>query len=294
MENTMKRILIEKREGFNQEASALNQQCQSLLNINVQCRLINGYEVTHLENNDLEEAIRHVFSEPMVDKVLRPFDFNTKTMLAREPVPGQYDQRADSAEQCLRLLNVDNQSKVTTFQLVIFDRALTETERQRFIRYWINPVEMREKRFDETEMHTVPEAGIELTGFIHWSKDQCESFRQTQGAAMRLEDVLLIQAYFKEHMHRDLAYTEFKVLDTYWSDHCRHTTFESVLDDIVIEEGPLAERYQTVLQAFLQERIQLKRSDRPLTLMEMATHMDVSSVIHGLKTVTKSMPAVSW
>lgn len=269
----MKRILIEKREGFNQEASALNQQCQSLLNINVQCRLINGYEVTHLENNDLEEAIRHVFSEPMVDKVLRPFDFNTKTMLAREPVPGQYDQRADSAEQCLRLLNVDNQSKVTTFQLVIFDRALTETERQRFIRYWINPVEMREKRFDEAEMHTVPEAEIELTGFIHWSKDQCEAFRQTQGAAMRLEDVLLIQAYFKEHMHRDLAYTEFKVLDTYWSDHCRHTTFESVLDDIVIEEGPLAERYQIVLQAFLQERIQLKRNDRPLTLMEMATHM---------------------
>ena len=269
----MKRILIEKREGFNQEAIALSEQCKALLNIDVNCRLINGYEVTELEGDSLNEAIHHVFSEPMVDQVLDLLEFDSKSMLAREPLPGQYDQRADSAEQCLRLLNMHNSSKVHTFQLVIFDRDLNEDERNRFMHYWINPVEMREKQFDIHELNSVPEAEIELNGFIDWSKAQCETFRHAQGAAMRLEDLLLVQSYFKEHMQRDLTFTEFKVLDTYWSDHCRHTTFESVLDDIVIEEGPLAERYQEALHAYLQERILLKRDDRPLTLMDMATHM---------------------
>ena len=269
----MKRILIEKREGFNQEAIALSEQCKTLLNIDLNCRLINGYEVTELEGDSLNEAIHHVFSEPMVDQVLDLLEFDSKSMLAREPLPGQYDQRADSAEQCLRLLNMHNSSKVHTFQLVIFDRDLNEDERNRFMHYWINPVEMREKQFDIHELNSVPEAEIELNGFIDWSKAQCETFRHAQGAAMRLEDLLLVQSYFKEHMQRDLTFTEFKVLDTYWSDHCRHTTFESVLDDIVIEEGPLAERYQEALHAYLQERILLKRDDRPLTLMDMATHM---------------------
>ena len=269
----MKRILIEKREGFNQEAIALSEQCKALLNLNVNCRLINGYEVTELEDEKLNEAIQHVFSEPMVDEALASFDFHSIAMLAREPLPGQYDQRADSAEQCLRLLDAKNQSKVKTFQVVLFDRELDSTERERFIRYWINPVEMREKKFDLHEMSSVPKAELELNGFIYWSKAQCEAFRQTQGAAMRLEDLLLIQAYFKEHLQRDLSFTEFKVLDTYWSDHCRHTTFESAIDDIKIEDGPLAVRYRDALNAYLQERIQLKRDDRPLTLMDMATHM---------------------
>lgn len=269
----MNRILIEKRAGFNQEAQSLSEQCKTLLNIHVNCRWINGYEVTDLADEKLDEAIQHVFSEPMVDEVIQFFDLDSMSIIAREPLPGQYDQRADSAEQCLRLLNSNNQSKVNTFQVVQFDRELDNHERERFIRFWINPVEMREKKFDEDEMSTVPEAEIELSGFIHWSKDQCETFRQAQGAAMRLEDLLLIQSYFKEHLHRDLSYTEFKVLDTYWSDHCRHTTFESAIDDIEIEEGPLAKRTQEALNAYLQERIQLKRDDRPLTLMDMATHM---------------------
>ena len=108
----MKRILIEKREGFNQEAIALSEQCKALLNIDVNCRLINGYEVTELEGDSLNEAIHHVFSEPMVDQVLDLLEFDSKSMLAREPLPGQYDQRADSAEQCLRLLNMHNSSKI--------------------------------------------------------------------------------------------------------------------------------------------------------------------------------------
>lgn len=269
----MKRILIEKRKGFNQEAQSLSEQCKTLLNISVNCRLINGYEVTDLGNEELDEAIQHVFSEPMVDEVVHQFDLVSLSTIAREPLPGQYDQRADSAEQCLRLLDASNISKVSTFQCVLFDRALSNDERERFIHYWINPVEMREKQFEIQEMNRIPEAEIELSGFIYWSKTQCEDFRQTQGAAMRLEDLLLIQSYFKEHMQRDLTYTEFKVLDTYWSDHCRHTTFETVLDDIVIENGPLADRYQEALDAYLQERNQLKREDRPLTLMDMATHM---------------------
>ena len=269
----MKRILIEKRKGFNLEALALSEQCKTLLNIPVNCRLINGYEVTELEDEKLEEAIHHVFSEPMVDEVVQHFDYDSRTFIAREPLPGQYDQRADSAEQCLRLLATHNSSKVTSFQLVIFDRELRNEEREHFIHYWINPVEMREKQFEIQEMSRVPEAEIELNGFIDWTKAQCEAFRHAQGAAMRLEDLLLIQSYFKEQLQRDLTYTEFKVLDTYWSDHCRHTTFETVLDDITIENGPLAARYQEALDAYLQERIQLKREDRPLTLMDMATHM---------------------
>lgn len=269
----MKRILIEKREGFNQEAKALSQQCKELLDMNVNCRLIKGYEVTHLEGQYWSEAIRQVFSEPMVDEVVDLQELSSRSIIAREPLPGQYDQAADSAEQCLRLLDPNNQSNITTFQILVFDRELSEDERKRFIRYWINPVEMREKQFDTQEVNLIPEAEIELKGFVHWSSVQCEAFLKTHGAAMRLEDMLLIQVYFSEHMRRDLSYTEFKVLDTYWSDHCRHTTFETAIDDITIEEGPLAKRYQEALQAYFQERIQLKRNDRPLTLMDMATHM---------------------
>ena len=269
----MNLITIEKRKGFNQEANALSHQCQTLLNIDVNCRLINGYGVSALNDAMLDEAIKQVFSEPMVDEVSINPRFDVKTSVAREPLPGQYDQRADSAEQCLRLLDSTNQSTVTTFQVVLFDRPLTADERKRFIHYWINPVEMREKQFDEPEMQTVPEAEIELNGFIHWSKAQCEAFIQQQGAAMRIEDFELIQSYFKEHVKRDLTVTEFKVLDTYWSDHCRHTTFESAIDEITITEGPLSIRYQSALDALMQERIELKRNDRPITLMEMATHM---------------------
>ncbi len=264
-------VYTEKRNGFNQEAINLKAQLKNLLDIECDIRILNGYTVENIEEKDITNSINHVFSEPMVDIVYESIPKNDGHICAREPLPGQYDQRSDSAIQCIKCLDFESEPNVKTFQVVLFNRNLTDNEHSKFIKYWINPVEMRLKNLVEDNQTVDVINEPLLLNFCKWEEVELIQFLKDQSAAMTLDDLKLIQTYFNEYLHRDLTYTEFKVLDTYWSDHCRHTTFETEITDINIEEGPYKDAIENAFSQFLTMRNSLNRSNKPITLMEMAT-----------------------
>ncbi len=263
-------VFVEKKNGFNQEALSLEKQCKELLGLNVRLRLLNGYDVHQASDEEMAAAKASIFSEPQVDDIYDVCPTTSGTMLQKEPLPGQYDQRADSANQCMRLLKTDSEAMVTSFQVVLFDRELNEEEKEKFLHFWINPVESREK-IDDQEDEEITVLRGELENFLNWSEKECKDFIKVEGAAMNIEDFMFIQSYFKENLNRNIRYTEFKVLDTYWSDHCRHTTFETELESIQVNDGPLKAPVEKQLASFKQMRADLKREKKPITLMEMAT-----------------------
>ncbi|NTW91406.1 MAG: phosphoribosylformylglycinamidine synthase, partial [Erysipelotrichaceae bacterium] len=264
-------VYTEKRDNFNQDSLDLKRQCSELLQIDCDVRVLNGYTVENINEEDVNKAIKYVFSEPMVDIIYNQLPLSIGTTLAREPLPGQYDQRSDSAIQCLKCLNFESNPSVKSFQVILFNRVLNDDETNRFIKYWINPVEMRVKELskDTNEVDILEEPKI--SNFCEWNNDELNKFLKSEGAAMTLDDIKLIQNYFIENEKRDISYTEFKVLDTYWSDHCRHTTFETEITDIEIEDSSYAYVIQETLNQFYQMRKELNREYKPLTLMEFAT-----------------------
>lgn len=263
-------VFVEKKKGFNQEALSLEKQCKELLNLDVKLRLLNGYDVHQASDEEMDQAKLSIFSEPQVDDIYDVCPTNSGTMLQKEPLPGQYDQRADSANQCMRLLKTDSEAIVTSFQVVLFDKELSKKEKETFLHFWINPIESREK-IDDQEDEELSVLKTELENFLNWTEKECKDFIKDEGAAMNIEDFLFIQSYFKENLSRNIRYTEFKVLDTYWSDHCRHTTFETELENIIVNEGSLKASVEKQLDSFKQMRADLKREKKPITLMEMAT-----------------------
>lgn len=263
-------VYVEKKKGFDQEAISLQKQCKDLLGLDVNLRLLNGYDVHNASDVEIEAAKSSIFSEPQVDDLFDVCPTTKGSSLQKEPLPGQYDQRSDSAMQCMKLLKTDSEATVTSFQVVLFERQLSQLEQEKFLHFWINPVESREKVDDQADEELSVLRG-ELDNFLNWNHEECVAFIKTEGAAMNIEDFEFIQSYFKENLKRNIRYTEFKVLDTYWSDHCRHTTFETELESIHVLNGDLKEVVETQLKSFKEMRKDLKREHKPITLMEMAT-----------------------
>ncbi|PKM67056.1 MAG: phosphoribosylformylglycinamidine synthase [Firmicutes bacterium HGW-Firmicutes-19] len=266
------RLFVQKRNDIDSNSASLSDSVRQQLMIDAQVTVFNGYDIDDLDESYWDVAIARVFSEPMTDMVYLRLPKVEGTVIVREPLPGQYDQRADSAQQCLRLIDVDTLATVKTFEVAMFDTELSDEECLSFIRYWINPIETRQKDLDlDVEIEdTVSDEG-EIHGFTAFNDDQLKEFLVDQQAAMSFEDIKLIQRFFTENENRNPTRTEFKVLDTYWSDHCRHTTFETVLDEIIIEEGPLSLSVQKALNFYQNLRIYTERENRPDTLMEIAT-----------------------
>lgn len=266
------RCLIQKSKGFDHDSHALSKTIQTQLKIQANVRLINGYDVEGLQPSLVSDALSRIFSEAMVDEVLSELPKTKGSLIVREPLPGQYDQRSDAAMQCLKLLDGECQAKVKTFEVAMFDETLSDEEKRRFIHYWINPIEMRLKDLD----HDLPideeesDEG-ECIGFTTMSKDQVLDFLKHEKAAMSELDLELIKRHFRDVEKRNPTHTEFKVLDTYWSDHCRHTTFETHVSEIIVEDGPYAQELKEALDCFHDYRRQIHREDKPVTLMEMAT-----------------------
>lgn len=268
----MNRLFIHKRDGFDVTSSALSALMATQLNINAKVTCLLGYDILDLDPSVMPKALSRVFSEAMSDEVWTTLPHHSGSMIAKEPLPGQYDQRADAAAQCLRLLDFETQASVKTFEIVLIDRILTHKERERFISYWINPIEMREKSLTQELQLSEPESAEgEIQGFTEFDETQVKAFLSENKAAMSMADMMLIRDFFKSHEHRQPTMTEFKVLDTYWSDHCRHTTFETKLASITIPQGPYEEDLKKTLALFHEIRSQLKRTHKPITLMEMAT-----------------------
>lgn len=285
----MYRIYVERKAGFQSEAQSILSEINGFLGISSVkgVRYFNRYDIENTSEDVSKMAALRIFSEPQSDFVsysevqADPQD----TVIVWEYLPGQYDQRADSAEQCLSLLreSMKDSAKVGTepprvrcAKMVILSGAVSADEVARIQNYLINPVDSRltDCKIPETlEIASdIPEDVPTVEGFTKFNKKELDSYRAKMGLAMDLADILFLQKYFVS-IKRDPTETEIRVLDTYWSDHCRHTTFNTVLKDIKIEKGPYSKLFKESLNNYkaMHTDLYAKRKDKPLTLMDMAT-----------------------
>ena len=273
------RIYVKKREEFAVEAKEV------LENLKVQLKLenlenidiINRYDVEGISEEVLITGISTILSEPMVDDVYVE-DYPSKgTVFAIEFLPGQYDQRADACEQCFSILTGANDVKVKCAKVYDVTGNITASDLERIQKFLINPVDQRLASLDKPESLKDATTDIPLVptieGFIHYSDDELKEYIKANGMAMNFDDLKISQDYFRDEEHRNPTETELKVLDTYWSDHCRHTTFATIIDDIEIENGTFKEILEKDIENYRTSRHLVYGVDtkRPLTLMDLAT-----------------------
>ena len=269
------RVYVEKKAGYAPEAASLLKECRSFLGIEgvENIRILNRYDVEGLADELFAEAKTKVFSEPQIDVTYDVFEgFGEDRRFAVEALPGQFDQRADSAAQCIELLTQKKRPAVKYAKVILIYGQISDEDLVRIKHYVINPVESREASFElpETlkEEITEPADVKVIKGFCELKEEELASFREDYGLAMGEDDLLFLQNYCKE-IKRDPTMTELRIVDTYWSDHCRHTTFSTVLDNINIEDGEVKDSYARYLK--LREEVYGKDTKRPVTLMDLAT-----------------------
>ena len=273
-----KSIFVEKKEGFNVEGKSLledfktNLRVESLENV----RVVNKYILGKVNEEDYKKSLYSVFSEKTVDNLYEekiPMD-NEEIAFAVEYLPGQYDQRADSASECYALLTAGERIEVKTAKVIILKGNLKEEEVQKIKHYYINPVDSREVDVYSKELLSGLEdpADVEIiNGFIQKNDEEIASYHKEVGLAMSVNDLLMIRDYFKNE-DRNPSITEIKVIDTYWSDHCRHTTFSTAIENVEIEEGKLNNPLIKSYNAYLKSRdfVYGKETTRDENLMDIA------------------------
>ncbi len=269
------RIFVTKKSDYQVEATSLLHAITHNLGVDTldHVTLYNVYDIFHADEQDITLLKTKVLSEVVTDEVLDALDLSNKTYIAYESLPGQFDQRSDAAQDCLMLLNNKEGVIVKSGRIVVMDGELDEKAMNKIKKYLINPVEMREKDLSILEYNedVEIEAVETLTGFIALDEAAIIAYREQEGLAMTVKDLLFIQSYFKNEERRDPTITEIKVLDTYWSDHCRHTTFETVLSNVVVERGKFSEQIQKAYELFLDLHAKTNKKEKPITLMNMAT-----------------------
>ncbi|HEX3047476.1 MAG TPA: phosphoribosylformylglycinamidine synthase [Bacillota bacterium] len=280
MDFTVKRVFVEKKPGFDVEAQSLARDLKQNLGIaGLQTvRIINRYDVQGLSEEEFGQALNTVFAEPPVDRVyLETLPVNPKErLLAVEFLPGQYDQRADSAAQCIQILTQKERPEVKAAKLIVMTGEISDAEFARIRSYCINPVEGHEASLDKpATLDTVvqsPEDVKIISGFLQFSLLELEDFLSQLGLAMSLDDLLFCQAYFRDTEKRDPTLTEIRVIDTYWSDHCRHTTFLTTIDEVTIEPGVYSSLFTSVYHSYLSSRKTVYQNrSKNLCLMDLAT-----------------------
>ena len=274
------RVFVEKKQGFNIEAQQLLADLKGNLGVQglEEVRILNRYDVSGLSPEQFEAAARTILSEPNMDAVYGE-DFSLPgeyRVFATEYLPGQYDQRADSAAQCVQLLTQGERPAVATAKVIGLKGQVTEEDFEKVKHYLINPVESREASQEKPatlEMQVqVPPDVARVTGFTQWDQAQMKEYFDSMGFAMTLSDLEFCRDYFRDQEHRDPTVTELRVIDTYWSDHCRHTTFLTRLNKIGVEQGALSEAVEKALKDYLSLREELYQGkDKPVSLMDMAT-----------------------
>ena len=265
------RVYVEKKKEYMHEASSLLSEARTLLQIDKleNVRIINRYDVENIDKELFEYAKTTVFSEPQLDAVSDDFDAEGAYVFAVEYLPGQFDQRADSASQCIQIISKGDRPTVRTAKVYILYGALTEKDISEIKHYVINPVESREASLEKPETlevgYSVPETVETLDGFCKKSKKELKDMIKTLGLAMDADDIEFCQKYFISEK-RDPTITEIRMIDTYWSDHCRHTTFLTTIDSVKFED-PLI---QSTYEDYLKTRKALGRTS-PVNLMDIAT-----------------------
>ncbi len=270
------RVYVEKIEGQTHEADSLRREVKDFLQIGSleSVRVLNRYDVENIDEKLFGYSVNTVFSEPQVDTVT--YEVPTgKVVFAVEPLPGQFDQRADSAAQCIQILGQCDRPTVRSAKVYVLEGALTEEEITAIKKHVINPVECREASLEMPETlaveYALPQSVATVTGFITMSDTALAELLDKLGLAMDLDDLKFLQNYFAAQEHRDPTITEIRVVDTYWSDHCRHTTFSTIIDDVKIDDPAVAEAYQRYLAARVEVYGEEKAAKRPQTLMDIAT-----------------------
>ncbi len=267
-----KRIFVKKKEVYNQESIELKNSLNENYHLNLnQADYYIIYDIYNIEEETYLEAKKSVFSEVMIDDVYESLELEEGKYFAFETLPAQYDQRADSAVQCVRLLNPNSKVFVRSGKLVIFDRKLSQEELKLVESYLVNPIDSSVKDLNkfEFEIDSTPKPLKDLSGFNLLNDKELIELKKEMNLAMNIEDLKFIQEYFKSEK-RDPSETEIYVLDCYWSDHCRHTTFETVLDEVQIESELFEHEMQQAFSAYLEYRKALGIT-KPITLMDMAS-----------------------
>ncbi len=268
------RIYVEKKKGLANEASALCHDAQSLLGIAslTDVRIINRYDVENIEPELFELSKTTVFSEPQLDTVSGTLDAEgvcKENIFAVEYLPGQFDQRADSAAQCIQIISRGERPTVRTAKVYVLYGALNESEIAAIKKYVINPVEAREAGLEEKQTlradYAIPTEVETLDGFISLDDDGLARFISERGLAMDIDDIRFCRDYFRGE-GREPTITEIKMIDTYWSDHCRHTTFLTTIDDVKFEDEMIERAYRE----YVDTRAGLGRT-KPINLMDIAT-----------------------
>ncbi len=270
------RVYVEKREEFSVEAKSLFKDFKGNLQINnlTKVRLFNIYDVFNITKEDLEKAKLSIFAEPVTDVVTEEVNLDGLNYFAVEYLPGQFDQRADSALQCLGLVADNSKSAVKSGKLIILEGDITANDIAKIKDYYINPIEARLKDLAAPLIIEDVEKPLEVPyykGFIGLNEVEVEEFRLREGLAMSSKDILHVQKYFKNEEKRDPSETEIKVLDTYWSDHCRHTTFETEIKEVIFPQGKFNETLQDTFDEYIKSREYAHGGKKPMSLMDMAT-----------------------
>ena len=265
------RIFTEKKKEFAAEAAALLSDINNLLQIKGvnSLRVINRYDVENITEELFDYAVNTVFSEPQLDKTYSELENDGASVFAAEYLPGQFDQRADSAAQCIQLISKGDRPLIRTAKVYMLYGNITEDEFNAVKKYVINPVEAREAGLEKPETlalkYNIPSSVATLTGFTGLSSSGLADFVSEYGLAMDTDDIEFCRDYFKSE-HRDPTMTEIRMIDTYWSDHCRHTTFLTHIDGAVFEDELLQKAYDD----YLAIRKELGRT-KPVCLMDIAT-----------------------
>ena len=279
--NQVYRVYVEKKKDYAVEGLELLESIKVQLKLDnlEDLRVVNRYDIQGVTNDVLVQGIPTILSEPMVDYVFtEDYPVNLRSQcFAIEYLPGQYDQRADACEQCFQLLTGEKNVKVRCAKLIVVTGDLSVEEVEKIQKFLINPVDQRLASLEKPESLSDAEVKIDLVpiieGFIDFSDADLENFIKANGMAMNLDDLKVTQDYFKNEEKRNPTETEIKVLDTYWSDHCRHTTFATIITDLDIESGAFKEILEKDVENYKTSRHLVYGIDtkRPMTLMDLAT-----------------------
>lgn len=279
MKDTVRRIFVEKKEDYAVSAKDLFNDIRENLGIKnlTKLRIIERYDISGITDSEYNSAKNTIFSEPPVDI---SYDDKIETdkydrLFAIEYLPGQYDQRADSAAQCLQILTQKERPKVLTAKLIVLSGEISDMEFEKIKAYCINPLELREANLEKPEslevVYSEPEDIKEVNTFISMDEVELSKLMELMGFAMNFADLKFCQEYFKESEKRNPTITELKVIDTYWSDHCRHTTFNTSIEKIGIEKSKYSIAIENALLRYMEARTFVYgESERDINLMDMA------------------------
>ena len=271
------RVFVEKKTGLDNEARGLLSEAKNLLGIEAleDIRLFNRYDAENITEELFNYCVQTVFSEPQLDIAAAEIQLPGAYVFAVEALPGQYDQRADSAAQCIQIISQGERPLIRTAKVYALYGNLSEADIAAFKKHVINAVESREASLSKPETlaieYAAPRSVATVDGFTAMDNTALAALLDEKGLAMDLDDLKFLQGYFRDEEHRDPTITEIRVVDTYWSDHCRHTTFSTHIDNVRIDDPAVQEAYDRYLAARVEVYGEEKAAKRPQTLMDIAT-----------------------